>query len=94
MMKTASALKSELIPGVDGELVIQDADVKGDAISKYSCQLGRERCVYTSKRWFGHDAAKGTLKAEVSFLRGQTRCSLIQFQRRAALQVDSSSDCN
>ena len=50
MMETASADKSELIPGVDGENYHTggdaDADVQGDAISKCSCQLGRERCAF------------------------------------------------
>ena len=73
MTETASADKSELIPGVDGETIIQVVmpTQRSKAMPSASAVVSSgENDVHLCKtRWLGHDAAKGTLKAEVSFSR-------------------------
>ena len=70
-----SADKSELIPGVDGETIIQavmPTQMSKTMPSASTVVSSGENDLYLRQtRRFGHDAAKGTLKAEVSFLRGQ-----------------------
>ena len=75
MMEMVSADKPDLIPGVDGEPVIQvvmptqRSKAMPSAIIVVSSEENDVHLRQT--RWSGHDAAKGTLKAEVSFLRGR-----------------------
>ena len=75
MMETASADKSELIPGVDGETIIQvvmpTQTSKAMPSASAAVNSGENDLYLRQTRRFGHDAAKGTLKAKVSFSRGQ-----------------------
>ena len=69
-METANADKSELILGVDGEPVIQVVVPTQTSMAARTVVSSGENDVHLRQtRWFGHDAARGTLKAEVSFLR-------------------------
>ena len=75
LLEMTSADKSELIPGVDGETIIQvviPTQTSKAMPSASTVVSSEENDLYLRQtRWLGHDAAKGTLKAEVSFLRGQ-----------------------
>ena len=75
MMEAVIADKSGLIPGVDGEPIIQavmPTQMSKTMRSASTVVSSGENDLYLRQTsWFGHDAAKGTLKAEVSFLRGQ-----------------------
>ena len=64
-----------VIPEVGGEPIIQvvmPTQTSETMPSASTVVSSGENDVHLRQtRWFGHDAAKGTLKAQVSFLQGQ-----------------------
>ena len=102
MMETPSADKSDLILGVDGELVMQAAIPTQKIVCIYVKQEGLDtmRTRERSKQKSHPCEARSTdgeqfdrdntdcLQATLSL----TQCSHVSFQRRAELKVDSSSD--